>query len=215
MIRLMKYPVKMFFKKLLTTSFVGLILLSPVVGFAQNSPTSSTSSDTQSLQRLMMGEMATSSEPVSHGEVTIDIGIERRFSESPQAFAEVDITASQVFNSRRLQAFVRHLALTKHFEKMGVDDEKITATISGPADLLGFIPVSIAYDTTVAFSNGDIDDVSTEITSGWWTRLTRNQTSDAISEAIETTVENSQFLSVTQQKAVILETIVETISERK
>jgi hypothetical protein len=71
--------------KYLPLIFTVLLMMPLFVGAqtATNTDTTSTA-DTQNLPQAFMLPMGTSTESVKHGQVTVDIGIDRRFSESPQ-----------------------------------------------------------------------------------------------------------------------------------
>lgn len=166
----------------------------------------------ESLPQAFMLPMGTSTESVAHGQVTVDIGIQRRFSESPQALSDVDLSSDRVINTRRLQVFTRHLALTEPIKEMDVGSDEISVRMQGSGRLLGFIPIGITYDVDTAFSDGELDEVVVERTSGWWSRLASKQQPEEIAAGIETTVQSAEFLSMTQMRAVILEAIVDAIS---
>lgn len=199
--------------KYLPLIFTVLLMMPLFVGAqtATNTGTTSTA-DTQNLPQAFMLPMGTSTESVTHGQVTVDIGIDRRFSESPQVLAETELSASNVINTRRLQMYTRHVALTEPIQEMAVGEELITLRMKGPAKLFGFIPVSVTYDIDTAFSDGEMDEVNVTQTSGWWSVLATKSGATAISEDIKSSMAEAQFLSITQMRALVLESIVDAVN---
>jgi len=177
----------------------------PVVGLAQ------TSSDAQRLPRAIPRGLENATTTVEHPPVTVDVGIQRRFNDSPQALAENELSASAVINKTRLQMFARHLAMTEPVKSISIGDETISVVMKGPAKLFGLIPKSITYETTVTFSD-EVDDVSTNIKSGWLRYLTTEKQPEAVSEQVVQTVSETDYLSVTQLRAVIAEAVVAAIN---
>jgi hypothetical protein len=145
--------------------------------------------------------------------VTVDIGIDRRFDESPQAFAGLDLSADQVINTRRLQVYVRHVALTEPIREMTVGNDEIDVRMSGQAKLIGFIPVGVTYQVAAELSSdGGLASVTSEITSGsWWRWMATKQSSETISTKIRERVAEGSYLSTTQLRASVLEAIVSAV----
>lgn len=182
-----------------------LFLVTPLCIYAQTT----TGNGTSSLPQTFMLPMGTSTEPIEHGQVTVDIGIERRFSESPDALAEVDISASRVLNKRRLQVFSRHLALTQPIKEMNVGDDVVRVLITSRAKLIGLIPVGVNYEITAEIDEGKLSRVRTERVSGnWWSPLAVKPNTENITQAIKSSITETNYLSITQLRAIILEAIV-------
>jgi hypothetical protein len=193
---------------------VTAVLLVPLFVEAQTATDTGTTStiNTRNLPQTFMLPMGTSTESIEHGQVTVDIGVDRRFSESPQVLAERDLSASNVINTRRLQMYTRHVALTEPIQEMEVGEESISLRTKGPASLFGFIPTQASYNVDTAFSDGEMDNVSITQTSGWWTVLATKPDTESISENIKNSVADARLLSVTQMRAVVLESIVDAIN---
>jgi len=172
-----------------------------------------TTSDAQKLSPAIPRSLQNATTTVEHPPVTVDVGIKRRFNDSPEALAEHELKAVNVINKTRLQVFARHVAMTEPIERMDIGDEEITIVMNGPAKLFGFIPTSVTYETTATFGDG-IDDVSTTIKSGWLRHLTTERKPEKVSEQITQTVEQANYLSVTQLRAVIAEAIVKAVNNR-
>jgi hypothetical protein len=194
-------------KKLLLMGLSILFVFLPLAGLAQ------TTSDAQKLPPAMLRSLQNATTTVEHPPVTVDVGIKRRFNDSPEALAEHELKAANVINKTRLQVFARHVAMTEPIERMDIGDEEITIVMNGPAKLFGFITTSVTYETTATFSDG-IDDVSTTIKSGWLRHLTTERQPKAISEQVTQTVNQADYLSVTQLRAVIVEAIVKAVNNQ-
>jgi hypothetical protein len=184
-----------------------LLLVLPLVSLAQ------TTSDAQKLPSAIPRSLQNATTTVEHPPVTVDVGIKRRFNDSPEAIAEHELKAANVINKTRLQVFARHVAMTEPIKSMSIGGEEINIVMNGPAKLFGFIPTSVTYETTATFGDG-VDDVSTTIKSGWLRHLTTEQQPEAISERITQTVNQADYLSVTQLRAVITEAIVKAVNNQ-
>lgn len=185
-----------------------LLLVFPLCTYAQTT----TNNGTGSLPQTFMLPMGTSTESVAHGQVTVDIGIERRFSESPDVLAEADISASRVLNKRRLQVFSRHLALTQPIKEMNVGDDVVRVLITSRARLIGLIPVGVDYEITAEIDEGELSRVRTRRISGnWWSWLAAKPNPENITQAIKSSVAETNYLSTTQLRAVILEVVVNAV----
>lgn len=188
---------------------LGAFFAMPLMVGAQ---TSSTTTGPGPLPQAFLLPTGTSTEPVKHGQVTVDIGIERRFNESPGVLADADISASQVINARRLQAYTRYVALTEPVKEMDVGDDVVRVRVTGQGKLIGLIPVGVDYEVTADISEVGSTSVKTKrLSSGWWSWMARKSDPKTISNKIETAVSESDYLSITQLRAVILEAIVDTI----
>ncbi len=188
---------------------VGLIFILPLFVGAQ---TTSTTTGSGPLPQAFMLPAGTSTEPVTHGEVTVDIGIDRRFSESPDALADVDISASQVINTRRLQVFSRHIALTEPVKEMDVGDDQVRVRITGDGKLVGLIPVGVDYEVTAEITEDGLAEVNTQrMSGGWWSWMATKPNPETISQQVTSTVEQGSYLSITQLRAAILEAIVNAV----
>ena len=194
-------------KRLLLMGLSILFVFLPLAGLAQ------TTSDAQKLPPAIPRGLQNATTTVEHPPVTVDVGIKRRFNDSPEALAEHEMKAANVINKTRLQIFARHVAMTEPIERMDIGGEEIIIVMDGPAKLFGFIPTSVTYETTATFSDG-VDDVSTTIKSGWLRHLTTEQKPEAISEKVTQTVNQADYLSVTQLRAVITEAIVKAVNNR-
>jgi len=183
------------------------VLLSPLMATAQ------TTSDAQKLPPAIPRSLQNATTTIKHPPVTVDVGIKRRFDDSPEALAKQEMKAANVINKTRLQVFARHVAMTEPIERMDIGDDTITVIINGPGKLFGVIPKSITYETTVAFSD-EVDDITTRIESGWVRYLTTERKPDVISAEIAKQVATADYLSVTQLRAVITEAIVDTVKAR-
>lgn len=153
----------------------------------------------------------TSTESVEHGQVTIDLGIKRRFSDSPASLSDVDLAAGAVLNKRRLQVFARHIALTEPVEEMDIGENEITVKMDGVGRLLGVMPVTRTYDVTTSFSR-QVDDISVKTVDAWWGWLVRDADQQQLAAAIKDTVDSGQYFSVTQLRAAVLQAIIDSIN---
>jgi hypothetical protein len=174
--------------------------------------TSSTTTGPGSLPQAFLLPAGTSTESVQHGQVTVDIGIERRFSESPGLLADADISASQVINARRLQAFTRHIALTEPVKEMDIGEDAVRVHVTGQGKLVGLIPVDVDYEITAEIADDGSTSVETEHkSSGWWLWMAQKPSPETISNQVEEIVSETEYISITQLRAVILEAIVDTV----
>jgi hypothetical protein len=183
------------------------LLVLPFAGLAQ------TTSDAQKLPPAIPRSLQNATATVEHPPVTVDVGIKRRFDDSPKALSKHEMKAANAINKTRLQIFARHVAMTEPIERIDIGDDTITVAINGPGKLFGIIPKSITYKTTVTFSD-EVDDIKTRIESGWVRYLTTERKPDVISEEIAKQVAAANYLSVTQLRAVITEAIVGTVKTR-
>jgi len=194
---------------------ITVLALIPLAVGAQtttNTSVTDTSAAPQTLPQTFMRPMGTSTEPVEHGEVTVDIGIDRRFSESPSALKGIDISANQVINARRLQVLSRHIALSEPVEEMSVGEDIVRVRLSGDADLFGFIPIGVGYEVTAELGDDGLSSVQTTRQSAdWWSWLASKPNTENISQQVEATVADAQYLSITQLRAVVLEAIIDAV----
>jgi len=72
-----------------------------------------TTSDAQKLSPAIPRSLQNATTTVEHPPVTVDVGIKRRFNDSPEALAEHELKAANVINQTRLQIFARHVAMTE------------------------------------------------------------------------------------------------------
>lgn len=188
---------------------VGLFFLLPLFVGAQ---TTSTTTGSGPLPQAFLLPTGTSTESVEHGEVTVDIGIDRRFSESPDALADADISAGQVINTRRLQAFSRHIALTESVKEMDVGDDVVRVRITGEGKLAGIIPIGVDYEVTAEIGEDGLSSVNTrQLSGGWWSWMAAKPSPEDIDQEVEANVSEANYLSITQLRAIILESIVNAV----
>lgn len=190
----------------ITTTFVTvLFVLMPLAGLAQQQPAGIGPANIPGFT------MPTTTEPVSHGETTIDLGVIRRFDESPKALRDLDLPPGRVINKSRLHVYTRHIMLTEPITKLDVGDRTIRATVQDKATVLGFIPARATYDVEIDFDNG-IEAVETTVQGRWWHSFADFRPPEAISKNIKAGVTRERFLSRTHVKAFILDAIAKSVS---
>lgn len=147
-------------------------------------------------------------ENIKHGKISVDLGIERRIDSSPARLRNINLSAQSVFNEALFHAYIRHLALREPINEMKIDEQSMTVEIKGKGRLLGIIPTDIAYRVNTTFRS-ELDEVDVEVLSAWsW--LATKKSPDKVAEKIRSEMESVSYLSVTQLRAFILESIVNT-----
>lgn len=190
-------------KTLFSLLLLAVLLISPALASAATTSTSSLPGLVESVEQAM------DTDKIEHAQIRLDLGMSRRISQSPAGLADLKLAPEQVLNRDLLTIYAQKLALSEPIKELYLGEDAVEVTVRGDARLLRLIPVGLAYHVSVTL-DGRTSDITVDHPAGWsW--LAAKLSPETVATRIKNDLDEAQYISGTQQKAFLLQFIMDSV----